>query len=74
MNKNTNMKNELQLIIQGLPISSEEINQINHLIDEHPDWSRWRLSTHLSKIWDWRNSRGQIRTWLAAPYYSNWNN
>ena len=57
------MVNEKQLIIQvqGRLITRKEIEEIKSLIAEHPDWSRWRLSIHLSQIWDWRNSRGQLK-------------
>jgi len=57
------MENENQLIIQvqGRLITSKEIDEIKNLIAEHRDWSRWRLSVNLSQIWDWRNSRGQLK-------------
>ena len=57
------MANENQLIIQvqGRFLTRKEIDEIKALIAEYPDWSRWRLSIHLSRIWDWRNSRGQLK-------------
>ncbi|MFX0202071.1 MAG: Druantia anti-phage system protein DruA [Candidatus Hodarchaeota archaeon] len=57
------MENEKQLIlqIQGRPVSPKDISEINRLIVDHPGWSRWRLSDHLSKKWNWRNSRGQLK-------------
>jgi len=48
-------------IIQGRMVSEKDINQINQLLAEHRDWSRRRLSTHLCKIWNWRNSRDQLK-------------
>ncbi len=57
------MENENQLIIQvqGRLITRKEIDEIKNLIAEHPNWSRWRLSINLSQIWDWKNSRGQLK-------------
>jgi hypothetical protein len=72
--------NETQ-IIQGRPIGAAELEQIRQLLDQHPDWSRRRLSECLAQLWDWRNGAGrlkdmaartllvklQARGWIALP-------
>jgi hypothetical protein len=52
---------EDKLTIQGRMLFPEDITEIVTLIDENPDWSRWKLSNHLSEKWDWRNARGQLK-------------
>lgn len=42
-------------------ITTEHINQINILINEHPDWNRTYLSQRLCEIWDWRSPVGQLK-------------
>lgn len=42
-------------------MSPQDLTAIISLIAEHPDWSRWRLSKHLSEEWDWRNAGGQLK-------------
>ena len=31
----------------------------------HPDWSRWRFSRELARLWEWRTAHGQLKD-LAA--------
>lgn len=50
-----------QLIIQGRILYPQDITEIVSLIAEYPNWSRWKLSNHLSEKWDWRNARGQLK-------------
>jgi hypothetical protein len=52
---------ENQLIIQGRKLGSIDIKEILSIIAENPDWSRWKLSNHLSETWNWRNTRGQLK-------------
>lgn len=47
--------------IQGRTISFNEINFIKTLLDKNSSWSRRQLSQELCKIWNWRNSTGQIK-------------
>jgi hypothetical protein len=49
------------ICVQGRPVSAAEVVQIRGLIGSHPDWSRYRLSRHLSAAWDWRNAVGQVK-------------
>ena len=52
---------ENQRIIHGRTITSEDVSTIDELIQNHPDWSRRRLSRELCVNWDWRNTKGQLR-------------
>lgn len=52
---------EDRLIIQGRILYPEDIKEIVSLIAENPEWSRWKLSNHLSEKWDWRNAKGQFK-------------
>lgn len=57
----SNLNLSESLIIQGRLISEADIKEIQTLLRFHPDWSRWKLSRHLSEKWDWRNGRGQLK-------------
>lgn len=52
-------------IIQGRFIGEAELAQVRALLAGHPDWSRRRLSEHLARLWDWRNSAGQLKDMAA---------
>ena len=39
-------------IIQGRRLGAAELEQIRQLVDQHPDWSRRRLSERLALLWD----------------------
>lgn len=45
--------------VQGRPLQTEDIGYIRQLLQNHPDWSRWKLSRALCEHWNWRNSAGQ---------------
>ena len=53
------------LRVQGRSMSAAERVELQHLIDEHPDWSRSRVAQELCQRWDWRTPLGQLKT-LAA--------
>ena len=52
-------------IIQGRFIGEAEIAQVRLLISERGDWSRWRLSQHLARLWEWRSASGQLKDMAA---------
>ncbi len=52
---------ENQRILHGRIITAGEVTGILELIQEHPDWSRRRLSRELCVMWDWRNAKGELR-------------
>jgi hypothetical protein len=37
------------------------IELIERLLVENPDWGRYRLSIKLCKLWDWYNAKGQLK-------------
>jgi len=52
-------------IIQGRFIGEAEIAQVRLLLSEHGDWSRWRVSQHLARLWEWRSASGQLKDMAA---------
>jgi hypothetical protein len=56
---------EDRLIIQGRQIGSGELEQVRGLLAAHPDWSRYRLSRDLCRVWNWRSLTGQIKDMAA---------
>ena len=41
-------------------IAAQDVEQIRHLIADHPDWSRQDLSLRLCQLWDWRRPDGTL--------------
>jgi len=52
-------------IVQGRQIGTRELDQVRHLLAGHPDWSRWRLSQEVARLWNWRNGAGQLKDMAA---------
>lgn len=46
-------------VIQGRPLSDQDLLQIRRLLAEHPSWHRTRLSRELCALWGWRNAAGR---------------
>ena len=51
--------------IQGRNLHEQDLAQIQSLISDHPDWSRWRLSIELAQAWNWRATSGQLKDMAA---------
>ena len=49
------------LLLQGRSVNEMDLQSIRQRLEEHPDWSRWRLSRELAAHWDWRNGAGQLK-------------
>lgn len=49
------------LVIQGRPLSKEDIEQVHELMSTHPDWGRSKLSVALAQSWNWRTHSGQLK-------------
>ena len=47
--------------IQGRSLSLIDLDSINSVIREHPQWSRRKISIHLCEQWDWRNDAGRLK-------------
>lgn len=56
---------EARNIIQGRRIGPDEVQEVQRLLVEHPDWSRRRLSREVATAWGWRNGVGQIKDMAA---------
>jgi hypothetical protein len=56
---------ESLFVLQGRAISWVELQQVQHLLESHPDWSRYRLSRQLCSLWNWRAPNGQLKDMAA---------
>lgn len=52
-------------VIQGRSITIDDIDHIRHLIKDHPDWHRTRISQQLCSDWDWTNDAGTLKDMAA---------
>lgn len=52
-------------IVQGRWVRAEQLAEIRQLLEQHPEWSRYRLSRHLATVWDWRSEAGQLKDMAA---------
>jgi hypothetical protein len=55
----------LPTMLQGRPFGPEELAQVQALLDQKVDWSRYRLSRELARLWDWRTPQGQLKDMAA---------
>jgi Domain of unknown function (DUF4338) len=53
------------LSIQGRVVDAAGLDEVRRLLNEHPDWSRWRLSRQLAAQWEWRNGAGLLKDMAA---------
>jgi hypothetical protein len=49
------------VVVQGRPITAQDLDRIRALVAAHPQWSRRRLSEVLCAEWDWRNAAGRLK-------------
>jgi len=54
-----------ETVIQGRRIGAAEIGLVRHLLGEHQDWHRTRLSQELCAAWNWRNGSGRLKDMAA---------
>ena len=69
------------LFLQGRPLGTPDLAQIQRGLAAHPSWHRTRLSRELCVLWNWPNEAGQLkdmacrslllklqaRGWIALP-------
>jgi hypothetical protein len=55
----------LPSMLQGRPFGPDALAQIRALLDQQRDWSRYRLSRELARLWDWRTPQGQLKDMAA---------
>jgi hypothetical protein len=56
---------QLPTTLQGRPFGPQQLAQIQALIAQEGDWSRYRLSRELARLWDWRTPQGQLKDMAA---------
>lgn len=56
------------LSCQGRKVTQEQLQWLRRLIEEHPQWSRWRLCKNLCEQLDWRTANGQLKTFAAKSF------
>lgn len=52
-------------MLQGRPFGPEALAQVQALLDRNEDWSRYRLSRELARLWNWRTPQGQLKDMAA---------
>ncbi len=55
-------------IIQGRETSEVDIQFVQKLIKENPDFHRKGLSIELSKIWNWRDATGRLKDMACRSF------
>ena len=53
---------------QGRTLTLAQLGDLQHLIDEHPDWSRHRIAKELCQRWLWVSALGQPKTFAARSF------
>jgi Domain of unknown function (DUF4338) len=56
---------QLPTTLQGRPFGPEQLAQVEALIAQNGDWSRYRLSRQLARLWNWRTPQGQLKDMAA---------
>ncbi|RLD25936.1 MAG: hypothetical protein DRI70_06360 [Bacteroidetes bacterium] len=56
---------EKTIICQGRSIGPSELCLLSGIINDHPDWSRHRITKHICAQWGWRTYTGQLKTFAA---------
>lgn len=56
---------QLPTMLQGRPFGLEQLAQVQALVRQNGQWSRYRLSRELARLWDWRTCRGQLKDMAA---------
>ena len=57
----------LPTMLQGRPFGPVQLAQVQALLTQGRDWSRYRLSRELARLWNWRTSQGQLKDMAARP-------
>ena len=56
---------QLPTMLQGRPFGPEQLAQVQMLLAQNGDWSRYRISRELARLWDWRTAQGQLKDMAA---------
>jgi hypothetical protein len=55
-------------LIQGRRLMPEDLALLKGWCQDHPEWSRYRLSRQLAEHWNWRTPTGRLRD-MAARHF-----
>lgn len=50
---------------QGRLLQQSDICWLRSIIQDHPDWSRHKITKHICTKWEWRTHSGQMKTFAA---------
>ncbi len=50
---------------QGRVIRQTDLYWLHNVVQDHPDWSRHKITKHICSEWDWNTSSGQPKTFAA---------
>ena len=53
------------VVVQGRPVTPQDVVRIRELLTGNPHWSRRRLSEALAEEWGWRNGVGRLKDMAA---------
>jgi hypothetical protein len=56
---------QLPTRLQGRPFGPKQLAQVQSLLNDHRQWSRYRLSRELAELWNWRTAQGQLKDMAA---------
>jgi hypothetical protein len=56
---------QIPTMLQGRAFGPEQLAQVQVLIGQNGDWSRYRLSRELARLWAWRTPQGQLKDMAA---------
>jgi len=51
--------------LQGRPFGAAQLAEIEHLLEQSPESSRYQLSRRLATLWNWRTASGQLKDMAA---------
>ena len=51
--------------LQGRPFGPPHLAQIQSLLNQYPEMSRYKLSRELARLWNWRTTGGQLKDMAA---------
>lgn len=51
--------------LQGRRLGPVELGQVVQLVAENPEWTRYRLSRELARLWEWYSAAGQLKDMAA---------
>lgn len=55
-------------VCQGRHVSDDDLIWLRSWIENHPDWSRFRLAKELCNLWNWSTPTGQLKDFAARTF------